>query len=202
MANNIDIKDFSLGTARTMKTREVGGVNTPYNQSESRYFSAAFTTLTRPANVTAYAANQSISDNATAGSVTALSATVSDQNDDPVCITDILLDTTDTGLAAGVQVRAFLFNSDPTASTGVGAGNGAAYSNKRAGFIGSCSGTFRAFSDGGKARLVPDEGSYIITKPVSGGATIYIQYQTLGAFTPSANSTTIIGTARGFQGRA
>lgn len=169
---------------------------------ETRYFSAAFSTLTRPANVTVYTANDSISDNATAASVSALSATVANTNDDPLCITELLIDTTDTGLASGVQVRAYLFNSDPTASTGVGAGDNAAYSQKRAGFIGSMSGTFRAFSDGGKARLVPDEGSFIVTKPSSGGKTVWVQFQTLGPFTPSANSTTIIATARGFQGRA
>lgn len=34
MANNVDIKDFTLGTARTMKTRETTGVNTPLHQVE------------------------------------------------------------------------------------------------------------------------------------------------------------------------
>jgi hypothetical protein len=100
------------------------------------------------------------------------------------------------------KVRAYLYNSDPTASTGVGGGDNAAFSNKRAGFIGCLSGTFRAFSDGGKARLVPEEGSYIVSPPTSGAKTIFIQYQALMAFTPSANSTTLIGTIEGFQGRA
>jgi hypothetical protein len=173
-----------------------------YVRGEPRMFEAAFTTLTRPANATPYSANDSISNNATAASVTALSATPGDTSNDPLCITEVLMATTDTGLGAGVQIRAWLYNSDPTASTGVGGGDNAAFSNKQAGFIGSCSGTFRAFSDGGKARLVPDEGSYIVSTPLSGGTTVYIQYQTLGAFTPSASSTTLIGTVRGFQGRA
>ncbi|MBN8987428.1 MAG: hypothetical protein J0H42_04230 [Rhizobiales bacterium] len=167
-----------------------------------RYVSASFTQLVRPANVTPYSPNDSISNNSTAGSVMALSATVSDVNDDPVCLTELLLDTNDTGLAASVPVRAFLYNSDPTATSGVGAGDNATYSNKRAGYLGSMSGTFRAFSDGGKARLVPDEGGYIITKPSSGGVTVWIQHQTLNGFTPSANSTTIDGVVKGFQGRA
>lgn len=168
----------------------------------SCYVNASATVLNRPANVTAYSANDSISDNATAASVSALSASVTDNVGDPVCLTEVLLDTNDTGLAAGVQVRAFLFDADPTANSGVGAGDNAAYLQKRNGFIGSMSGTFRAFSDGGKARLVPDEGGYIIANPVSGGTSIYIQYQTLGAFTPSANSTTIAARLKGFQGRA
>lgn len=170
-------------------------------RGEPRAFSATFSTLTRPANTTAYAANDSISDNTTAGSVTALVATVSDTNDDPVLISGLLVDTTDTGLQ-GVTIRAYLYNSDPTASSGVGGGDNAAFSNKRAGFIGSLSGTFRTFSDGAKARLVPDEGSFIIAKPESGGQRFWVQYQTLQGFTPSANSTTLIGTLNGEQRRA
>lgn len=173
-------------------------------------FSAAFTTLTRPANTTAYAAADSISDNATAGSVTALSATLSDTNDDPIFISEILVSSTDTGLN-GKKVRAYLFNSDPTASTGVGGGDNAAYSQKKAGYIGSFMGWMETgFSDGSVGRLVPtfnetnfsSAGGYIVTKPTSGAKTLYIQYQAVEAFTPSANSTTIIGTARGWQGRA
>jgi hypothetical protein len=178
-------------------------------------FSAAFTTLTRPANTTAYTAGNSISNNATAGSVTALSATVSDTNNDPVTLTELLIASTDTGLA-GKRIRAYLFNSDPTANSGVGGGNGAAYSQKQAGYIGSMSGVLEAgFSDGTVGRLVPTyadgaaagtpnaaAGGFIVTNPTSGAKTIYVQDQAIDAFTPSANSTTIIGTARGFQGRA
>lgn len=178
-------------------------------------FSAAFTTLTRPANTTAYTAGDSISNNATAGSVTALSATVSDTNNDPVTLTEILIASTDTGLA-GKRVRAYLFNSDPTASTGVGGGDNAAYLQKQAGYIGSMSGVLEAgFSDGTVGRLVPSfndsatsptpnapAGGFIISKPTSGAETIFIQFQAIDGFTPSANSTTIIATARGFQGRA
>lgn len=173
-------------------------------------FVAAFTTLTRPANTTAYAAADSISDNATAGSVTALSATVSDVNDDPIFIADILINSTDTGLA-GKKLRANLFNADPTASTGVGAGDNATYSQKRNGYIGTFVGTLETgFSDGTVGRLVPcfrdtnytPAGGFIACKPTSGARTLYIQYVAEEGFTPSANSTTIIGTARGWQARA
>lgn len=34
MSNNVDVKDFTLGTARTMKTRETSTVNTPLHQLE------------------------------------------------------------------------------------------------------------------------------------------------------------------------
>jgi hypothetical protein len=173
-------------------------------------FVATFSTLTRPANTTGYAAGDSISDNATAGSVTALSATVSDVNDDPIFISEILVSSTDTGLA-GKKLRAYLFNSDPTASSGVGGGDNAAYSQKIAGYIGSFMGWMETgFSDGTVGRLVPTfnetnnspAGAFVVTKPASGAKTLYIQYQAVESFTPSANSTTIIGKARGWQGRA
>lgn len=187
------------------------------NQSglETRAISAAFTTLTRAANTTAYTALDSISDNATAGSVTALTGTFSDVNDDPIFISEILINSTDTGLA-GKRVRAYLYNSDPTASSGVVAGDNVAFSNKKAGYIGSFSGVLETgFSDGTVGRLVPSyadgaaasapnaaAGGFIVTKPTSGAKTLFIQYQAVDGFTPSANSTTIIGTARGWQGRA
>lgn len=176
----------------------------------NKAFSAAFTTLTRQANVTPYSAGDSISDNATAGSVTALSATISDVNDDPIFISDILVSSTDTGLA-GKKLRAYLFNSDPTASSGVSGGDNLAYAQKKAGYIGSFMGYMETgFSDGTVGRLVPSfnetnlsqAGGFFVAKPTTGAKTLFIQYQAVEAFTPSANSTTIIGTARGWQGRA
>jgi hypothetical protein len=178
-------------------------------------FSAAFSTLTRQANTTAYTALDSISDNATAASVTALSATLADVNDDPLFISEILVTSTDTGLA-GKRIRAYLYNSDPTASSGVVGGDNLAFSNKKAGYIGSFSGLLETgFSDGTVGRLVPSyadgaaagtphasANGFIVTKPTSGAKTLFIQYQAVDGFTPSANSTTIIGTARGWQARA
>jgi hypothetical protein len=177
----------------------------------NKVFRTTFATLTRPANTTAYTAADSISDNATAGSVTALvSGNISDVNDDPIFISEIHINSTDTGLA-GKKIRAYLFNTDPTASTGVGAGDNVAYSQKKAGYIGSFMGYLETgFSDGTVGRLVPcfnetnftQAGGFIAALPVSGARTLYIQYQAVEAFTPSANSTTIIGTAVGWQGRA
>jgi hypothetical protein len=168
---------------------------------KTKFIVAAGAALTRPANTTAYTANDAISDNATAGSVTAKTISLSDVNDDTITIERLRLATTDTGLQ-GKSVRAFLYSSDPTASSGVQAGDNAAFSNKLAGFIGSMSGTFRAFSDGAVAVLVPDESSRIICAPGTGAKTVWWQLQALDAFTPSANSTTITPTAEGFQGAA
>lgn len=180
-----------------------------YVRGEPRMFSATASAMTRPANTTAYTANDAVSNNATAGSVTAISFTVSDTNDDPISLERIRLLSTDTGIA-GKTFRVWLFNSDPTASSGVGGGDNAAWSQKQAGFIGTMSNaattgsnsTFRTFSDGTGGVLTPDEGTRIITNPVSGAKTIFALIQTLDAFTPSANSTTFTLTLEGIQGRA
>jgi hypothetical protein len=165
-------------------------------------FIVASSALTRPANTTAYTALDSISNNATAGSVTANSVSLSDTNDHPIDIAEILLASTDTGPGtAAIQIRLHLFNSDPTASTGVVGGDNAAWSNKQAGWVGSFSGTMRAFSDGSRGVLIPDEGTLRMIAPVSGAKTLYWQLQALGGFTPSANSTTFTPTFKGFQAR-
>lgn len=214
LAKRGDAPANTSGTDGDYEPIQVSGgklwVNAASNGLSNKPFVAPFATLTRPANVTPYSAGDAISDNATAGLVTALSATVSDTNDDPIFISDILIDSTDTGLA-GKKLRAYLFNSDPTASSGVGGGDNVAYSQKRAGYIGSFMGWLESgFSDGTVGRLVPafnetnntQAGGFVVAKPVSGAKTLYIQFQAIEAWTPSANSTAIIAKARGWQGRA
>lgn len=186
-------------------TNRIAVGNSPPANTAKSYtgtFVVAATALTRPANVTAYTALDSISNNATAASVTANSVSLSDTNDHPIDISEILLATTDTGPGtAAIQIRVHLFNSDPTASTGVVGGDNAAWSNKQAGWVGSFSGTMRAFSDGSRGIMVADEGTLRLISPVSGAKTLFWQLETLGAFTPSANSTTFTPTFKGFQAR-
>jgi len=201
---------LGAGTAAAAERVTIATDQTWPTGMSPRSFSVAFATLTRPANTTPYSAGNSISDNATAGSVSALvSGNVSDTNDNPVTLTEIKVSSTDTGLA-GKRLRAYVFNSDPTANSGVGAGNGSAYSQKVAGYVGSFEGWMETgFSDGTVGRLVPmynetnntQAGSFIVSLPATGAKTFWVQYQAVDAFTPSANSTTIIGTIKGFQGR-
>lgn len=194
--------DPTLPIITVMQSAQFGTTTPLMLLALDKMFEAAGTTLTRPNNTTPYSAGDSISDNATAGSVTALVATVSDLADAPVALTHILLDTNDTGLAAGVPIEVEVFNSNPTSNSGVGAGDNAAYSNKRAGFIGRFQGVFQTFSDGGKAFCVPaDGGGPIITKPASGALTLWYQFKALGGFTPSAGQTTIGAAIVGLQGR-
>lgn len=169
---------------------------------QTRFIVAATSgAITRPANTTAYTALDAISNNATAGSVTTNSFAMSAVNDDPVTVEEILMFSTDTGIG-GKTIRVYLYNSDPTANSGVGAGDNAAWSQKQAGFIGTCIGTMIAASDGSHGRLIPEAGARIVTTPTSGAKTIFWMLQALEAFTPSANSTTFTPTAKGFQGHA
>jgi hypothetical protein len=175
--------------------------------SEDRTFSIVGTTLTRPANTTAYSAGDAISDNATAGSVTPQPVTVSESNDFPVALTEIELDTNDTGLAAGTQIDVYVYQSDPTLSSGIAAGDNAAFSQKKAGFRARFRGTFLAFSDGGKAICRPVDGDnntmpLALIQPESGGKRLWLSYKAVTAFTPSANSTTITPRVKGFRAYA
>lgn len=213
MANNLGVK---VGTDANIKTTDNAGVHTPHHNVDAiaaganeigrtniKHVMASGTALTRPANTTPYTANDSVSDNATAGSVTANVVTISDANDDPVNITQVLLQSTDTGPGtAGAFIRLHLFNSDPTASSGVGGGDNAAWSNKQAGWVGSFTGQMVAFADGSRGILVPDGPAVLVTTPATGARTFWWQLQTLGAFTPSTNSTTFTPKFRGYQGRA
>lgn len=175
--------------------------NQPRLPIEPMVIHVAATALTRPANTTAYSALDAISDNATAGSVTANSVTLSGVDDDPISIEEILLTSTDTGFG-GKTIRVYLYNANPTSSSGVVGGDNAAFSNKQAGFIGSLIGTMLAFSDGCRGRCIPEGGVRILTTPTSGAKTMFWQLQTLDSATPSANSTTFTPTFKGFQGRA
>lgn len=188
----------SAGTLRTVLATDQPTVPTRDDKG-NRIISVAGSTLTRPANTTPYSINDSISDNATAGSVVAQTVAISDTNNFPVALACVELHSTDTGFG-GVNIRLWAYNSDPTASSGVVGGDNAAFSNKKAGFVGTLSGTMRTFSDGSRGVLTPDEASPLLTLPGSGVTTLWWQLQTLGAATPSANSTTFIPTFKGYQG--
>lgn len=191
------VKQWIAGTLKLgAGTNEIGKANW-------RHFNVLGATLTRPANQTPYTGNDSVSNDGTAGNVTALTSNdLSDVNDDPINLTEILMDSTDTAVGVALAtMRLHLFNSDPTASSGVVAGDNIAYSNKKAGWFGSFSGVMRPFSDGSKGVFVPDEGASRLALPASAAKNIWWQLQTIAAFTPSANSTTFTPRFKGFQGR-
>jgi len=188
--------------------RVVQGAATPAGGNEIgktniKHFNIAATgggVLTRPANMTAYTAADSVSDNATAGSVTALPVTIADADDNPIDLIEILLDCDDTGFGTA-QFRMHLFESDPTANSGVQAGDNAAWSQKRAGWVGSFSGTMTAFFDGCRAVMTPDGPSVKIANVESSGRRLWWQLQILSAATPAQNSSVFTPRFKGYQGR-
>lgn len=196
LIGHLDGVEALLAAATPAGANEIGKINW-------RHINVLGATLTRPADVTPYTTGDSISNNATPGDVIALSSNdLSDVNDDPINLTEILLDTTDTGPGAATAIiRCHLFNSDPTLSSGVVAGDNTTWSNKKAGWFGSFSGILRPFSDGSRGILLPDEGVCRIAFPASGARNIWWQLQTLSNFTPSANSTIFIPRFKGLQGR-
>lgn len=166
--------------------------------------------VTRPTNTTPYSIGDVVANDATAGSVTPITWTISDTNDAPVAVRRIRVATTDTAPGAtGASFRIWLFRSDPTASSGMGYGDNGGPGNttgaicKQGTFLGHFTGLFQAFSDGSVATLIPGDGAgEFIVRPTSSGRTLYGIMQTLTAFTPSANSTTFTATMEAFQGRA
>ncbi|RWC25925.1 MAG: hypothetical protein EOS27_27115 [Mesorhizobium sp.] len=195
----------ALGTgtaAAALRTTLATDVGLPAGTSligkvKTKFIEAVAATMTRPNDTNAYAANDAIANNTTAGSVTPFSFSLSDVNDDLVTIERLRLITTDTGVA-GKALRMWLFRASPT----VGAGDNAAFTAPRATFIGSLSGTLRTFSDGSGGIFVPDEGSRIITLPTSGAKTVFGLLQTLEAVASPLAQSTWIATLEGFQGAA
>jgi hypothetical protein len=162
--------------------------------------------MTRPANQTPYAVDDSVSDSASAGSVTANPVTLAEIQDAPFTIERVRLITADTGPAtAGATFEMYLFHSDPTLNSGVGGGDNAAFSQKQANFLGRLSGNFiggtGSFSDGSVAILTAIEGNRIIAVPGAGLQTIWWQIKTKTIWTPSANSSTFTPTFEGFSAR-
>lgn len=165
----------------------VGTVNTNFIES-------AAATLTRPANTTAYSANDAVTD--TGGS--AITIAVSDTINMPISLERLRLSTSDTGPGtASASFEAYFFNTSPTPQT-----DNSGFSFTKTGYLGRMNGYFTLTNDGSFAELVPNFGSRIIAKPATGTKNIFVILKTLTAFTPSANSTTFNHIVEGFQGRA
>lgn len=166
--------------------------NTIYVTETPRLINAVATAMVRPANTTAYVANDEISD-----STNPISITVSDLNDAPVALTGGLLKTTDTGPGAfAIQIEVWVYNTNVAVGT-----DNAAFSAPAAGLVAKFTGNFFATSDGSAAELLPIK-NFVPAAPISGGKTLKARVKTLTAFTPTANSTTFTLSLEGVQGRA
>jgi hypothetical protein len=160
----------------------------------------ASSSFTRPANTTAYAALDAVSDNnVLAASVTPLTFSVSDINDAPVALYRILCRTTDTGPGtAGGGFKLYLFNVRPTS---VVVDNATWLPTSMTGYIGAfTAGSFELFSDGSVGVFAPEKGTMLQTKPGTGTKLVYGLLQTINGFTPLSASVWTF-TTEGQQGR-
>jgi hypothetical protein len=159
-------------------------------------------TMTRPNDTDPYVANDMVANSSTAATVVPMSFTASDVIDAPVIVYGIRIATSGTAPGtAGARFRVHLFRSDPSANTGIKAGDSATFSvNQAAGLIGTLTGTSRVYADGSSCRCVSDEGVPLICRPTTGARTVFALLQTLDAFTPSAQATYTL-TIEAAQGR-
>jgi len=170
-------------------------------------FDIAGDILTRPANTTTYASNDRIENDPAADNVIPHAVDiVGAENGAIVNLTQVRLDSIDTGFA-NATIRLHVFNSDPTANDGVQTtgdpavtgGDNAAWNQKKAGWVGSLSGSLVSFNDGARGILYPD-GPPVLAVPLeTGGTRLWWQLQLLGVSpVPSANSTTFQPRFRGY----
>lgn len=141
---------------------------------------------TRPSDTTAYAANDLVSNNTTAGLVVVQSFTATRVAAGSVSIPKIVLLSNHTTGLSGIGFAARLWSAAPTYTNG---DNGAyAVATGAANFLGKYTGTFEQFADGAVAELIPVAGSFGAFKLAS-GSVIYVDLQTLAVFTPQSEKT-------------
>lgn len=137
--------------------------------------------FTRPDNTTAYAANDLVANNATAGSVTPLSwDEINVGKYGPVSISRVRVHKSGT-TATDAQFRVHLFTASPTVANG---DNGAFSASQSANYLGSTDATLVAFSDG--CAQVSAISVPIITDFSGSSRTIYALIEALAAYTPAA----------------
>lgn len=143
-------------------------------------------TVTRPANTTAYAINDLVANNATAGSVTPLSFTISPS---AAVIRRLRVKFSDETVAVPPTIRVWLFDASPTVTNGDNGVFAATLTNS----IG--------YVDVDLANVGSDDivGWASTDIPVTVG-TCYGLLQTLTAFTPINNSSTLTVTIWGLNG--
>jgi hypothetical protein len=144
-------------------------------------------TLTRPANTTAYAQNELIASSTTAGSVVVPSFAIANAGG-AAAIPEIIL-TTNVTTGWGAVVAAVRFwSAAPTYTNGDGGAYGVA--TGAAGYLGSMSVTLSQFGDGAAGVGTPAAGSALWIKLASGSAVYWdLQYTSSGSLTPISGQT-------------
>ena len=136
--------------------------------------------VTRPADTTAYAANDLVANSATAGSVVPLSWSVGRYSGGSVCIRRGKLSKTATS-TTNASFRLHLYTSSPTVTNG----DNGVWVSTESGYLGAIDITVdRAFSASAAGIGVPVAGSEI--NAVLTGTTLYGLLEARGAYTPAS----------------
>jgi len=145
-------------------------------------------TLTRPANTTAYTALNLIASSTTAGSVVvptvAIPATSACSGDVAV----LKLSSNHTTGLSGISVVVRLWSTAPTYTNGDGGAYAVATSGNGANLLGIFSGTFEQYADGAAAILTPQPG-FAYSLKLASGTTVAWDLQTQLGFTPQSGKT-------------
>jgi len=139
--------------------------------------------FTRPADTTAYAANDLVANSTTAGSVDAMSLTIGRIAAGSAMLRRAKLHKSGTSVT-NANFRVHLFRADPTTVTN--GDNGAFSVSGVADYLGAFDVNIgQAFTDGAAGFGVPTVGGEIAIKLAS-GQVIYALLQALGAYTPAS----------------
>lgn len=142
--------------------------------------------LTRPANTTAYAANDLVASSTTAGSVVVPSVSVMRLAGGSGTIPKVTLFSSHTTGLSGISMLVRFWSAAPTYTNG---DHGAyAVATGAANFLGKYSGTFEQFGDGAVCRMTPYDGVVDVLKLAS-GQVVYWDLQTSAIFTPQSAAT-------------
>jgi hypothetical protein len=145
-------------------------------------------TLTRPANTTAYAQNNLVASSVTAGSVTVPSVTAARVTAGSAMLRRFRLTTNKTSGWDGTTFTVRFWSVAPTYANG----DGGAYSvsTGAANYLGSANVTLSQFGDGATGIGVPTVGTEIAVKLASGSTILWdLQYTGSAALTPASGQT-------------
>lgn len=141
--------------------------------------------FTRPSDTTAYAANDLVANNTTAGSVTPLSWAVGRDDGSPAIIRRAGISFNDSTLT-NAQFRLHLFVSSPTVTNG----DNGAFTSDNATWLGAIDITVgqahTKTTAGATGYGVPNVGGEIIAVPATSSRLIYGLLEALAAYTPTS----------------
>lgn len=147
--------------------------------------SNASATFTRPADTTAYASGDLVANSTTAGSVAAMSLSISGYTGG-MQVRRVKLAKSSVG-TSNAQFRVHLFKVAPTTVTN--GDNGAFSVSGVADYVGACDVTMgQAFTDGAAGHGVPNTGSDI-TAQLTSGSTLFALLEARAAYVPVSAET-------------